>query len=179
MQKYFKKFVDDQNLKQLSFKKKSVCRTPKLERKASIITVASNSSIESIGFTEPGKQPKLRPWTPEPKFKVWGYDSDGNKLEDPLRPTCLDYAFASNNNSANSGAEDIDAPSGLQIFYLGKSSGKTAEKILQIRKAENPNDLVIEDLEYAEDYLDNLSFNKHDPNEEDWRERVVRNCQRF
>ena len=52
LQKYFKKFVDDQNLKQLSFKKESLCRTPKLERKASIITVASNSSIESIGFTE-------------------------------------------------------------------------------------------------------------------------------
>ena len=52
LQKYFKKFVDDQNLKQLSFKKESLGRTPKLERKASIITVASNSSIESIGFTE-------------------------------------------------------------------------------------------------------------------------------
>ena len=158
LQKYFKKFVDDQNLKQLSFKKESLCRTPKLERKASIITVASNSSIESIGFTELGKQPKLRPWTPEPMFKVWGYDSDGNELEDPPRPACLDYAFASNNNSADSGAEDIDPPPGLQNFYLGKSSGKTAEEILQIRKAENPNDLVIEDLEYAEDYLDNLSF---------------------
>ena len=174
LQKYFKKSFDDQNLKQLSLKNKIICRSPKLERRASITTVASNSSIESLAFTELGRPPKLRPWTPEPKLKVWGYDSDGNELEDPPRPACLDYAFASNNNSADFGAVDNDPPSRLQNFYLSKSSGKTAEEILQIRKAENPNNLVIEDLEYAEDYLDNLNFNKHDPNEEDWPERVVR-----
>ena len=174
LQKYFKKSVDDQNLKQLSLKNKIICRSPKLERKASIITVASNPSIESMGFTELGRQPKLRPWTPEPNFKVWGYDSNGNEVEDPPRPACLNYAFASSNNSADSGAKDVDPPAGLQNFYLSKSSGKTAEEILQIRKAENPYDLVIEDLEYAEDYLDNLNFNKHDPNEQNWRERVVR-----
>ena len=174
LQKYFKKSFDDQNLKQLNLKNKIICRSRKLERRATIITVASNSSIESLGFTELGRLPKLRPWTPESKLKVWGYDSDGNELEDPPRPACLDYAFASNNNSADFGAVDNDPPSRLQNFYLSKSSGKTAEEILQIRKAENPNDLVIEDLEYAEDYLDNLNFNKHDPNEEDWPEKVVR-----
>ena len=47
-------------------------------------------------------------------------------------------------------------------------------EILQIRKAENPEDLVIEDLEYAKNYLENLHLNKLDPNEEDWRKRVVR-----
>ena len=85
LQKYFKKSVDDQNLKQLRPKKKIICRSPKLERKASIITVASNCSIESMRITELRKQPKFRPWTPEPKLKVWGYDSDGNELEDPPR----------------------------------------------------------------------------------------------
>lgn len=195
LQRCFKKCSGDQKLKQLSIKKKSTCRSSKLERKASTITVASNSSIESIGFTELRRQPKLLPWTPEPKLKVWGYDSEGNELDDPPQPAFLDYAFASNSNSADFDAEHIDPLSGLQNYYLGKSSGKTAEEILQIRRAENPNDLVIEDLEYAEDYLDNLNFNKHDPNEEDWRERVVRkrdrktgfnegvllkmNCQRF
>ena len=174
LEKYFQKCSDDRKLKQLSIKKKVIGRSSKLERKASIITVASNSSIESMGFTELGRQPKLRPWTPEPKFNVWGYDSDGNELEDPPRPACLDYAFPSNNNSADSGVDDVDPPSGLQNYYIGKASGKTAEEILQIRKAENPNDMVIEDLECAEDYLDNLNFHKVDPNEEDWRERVVR-----
>ena len=173
LQKYFKKCSDDQKLKQPSIKKKSICRSSKLERKASTITVASNSSIESMGFTEPERQPKLRPWTPEPKLKVWGYDSEGNELKDPPRPAFLDYAFASNSNNIDSDAEYIDAPSDLQNYCLGKSSGKTAEEILQIRRAENPNDLVIEDPEYAQDYLDNLNFNKHDPNKEDWRERVV------
>ena len=172
--KYFKKCSDDRKLKQLSLKKKVIGRNSKLERKTSTITVASNSSIESMGFTELGRQPKLRPWTPEPEFKVWGYDSNGNELEDPPRPACLDYAFASNNNSADSGAEDVDPPSVLQNYFIGKTSGKTAEEILQIRQAENPNDLVIEDLECAEDYLDSLNFNMFDPNEEDWRERVVR-----
>ena len=174
LSKYFKKCSDDQKLKQLCIKKKVIGKNSKLERKASIITVASNSSIESMGFTELRRQPKLRPWTPEPKFNVWGYDSDGDEIEDPPRPACLDYGFASNNNSADSGAQDVDPSSCLQSYYIGKASGKTAEEILQIRKAENPNDLVIEDLEYAEDYLNNLNFNKVDPNEEDWRERVVR-----
>ena len=114
--------------------------------------MASNSSIESIGFTELRRQPKLRPWTPEPKLKVWGYDSEGNELHDPRQPAFLDYAFASNSNSADFDAEHIDPLSGLQNYYLGKSSGKTAEEILQVRRAENPNDLVIEDLEYVEDY---------------------------
>ena len=48
------------------------------------------------------------------------------------------------------------------------------QQILRIRKSENPNDLVIEDLEYAEDYLDNPNFNRHDSTEENWWERVVR-----
>ena len=121
--------------------------------------MASNSiefnrnSIESTGFTELRRQPKLRHWTPEVKLKVWGYDSEGNELEDPSRPAFLDYAFAPNSNSTDSNAEYIDPPSGLQNYYLGKSSGKTAKEILQIRRAENSNDLIIEDLEYAEDYL--------------------------
>lgn len=33
-------------------------------------------------------------WTAETKFKVWGYNSDGNELEDSPLPAFLDYAFA-------------------------------------------------------------------------------------
>ena len=46
-------------------------QSPKLERKPSIITVASNFSIESMRFTELERQPKLRLWTPNQKSKFW------------------------------------------------------------------------------------------------------------
>lgn len=64
LQKYFKKRRDEQKIKQLSIKQKIICRSLKLDRKPSIITVTNNFSIENMEFTELGKEPKLRPWTP-------------------------------------------------------------------------------------------------------------------